>query len=33
MFAKILRFKYMGKIMVEEDDDNVLPRETEPPFL
>ena len=31
MFAKILRFKLKGKRMVQED--NVLPRATEPPFL
>ena len=32
MFAKILRFKQIGKRMVQEDD--VLPpRATEPPFL
>ena len=31
MFAQILRFKKTGKRMIQEDD--VLPRATEPPFL
>ena len=31
MFAEILRFKLTGKRMIQEDD--VLPRTTEPPFL
>ena len=31
MFAQILRFKKIGKRMVQEDD--VLPRATKPPFL
>ena len=31
MFAEILRFKKTGKRMIQEDD--VLPRATEPPFL
>ena len=31
MFAEILRFKQIGKRMVQEDD--VLPRATVPPFL
>ena len=31
MFAVILRFKLTRKRMIEEDD--VLPRATEPPFL
>ena len=31
MFAEILRFKWTGKRMIQEDD--VLPRATEPPFL
>ena len=31
MFAEILRFKFSGKRMIQEDD--VLPRATEPPFL
>ena len=31
MFAEILRFKYTRKRMTQED--HVLPRATEPPFL
>ena len=31
MFAEILHFKYTGKWMIQEDD--LLPRATEPPFL
>ena len=31
MFSVILRFKKIGKIIPQEDD--VLPRATEPPFL
>ena len=31
MFAEILRFKQIGKRMLQEDD--VLPRATVPPFL
>ena len=31
MFAEILCFKYTGKRMIQED--NVLPRATEQPFL
>ena len=31
MFAEILCFKWIGKIILQED--NVLPRATEPPFL
>ena len=31
MFSEILRFKKVGKRMLQEDD--VLPRATEPPFL
>ena len=31
MFAEILCFKEIGKIILQEDD--VLPRATEPPFL
>ena len=31
MFAEILRFKQIGKRILQED--HVLPRETKPPFL